>query len=186
MSRSLQYTVLLISVLIPLLVGVMLFLPGKLSFGGNWNLMLPHINGSINTITTLVLTFGFIMIRNGKINLHKGAMSTAFFLGVIFLISYILYHSTATSTVYGDIDGNGILEGQELVLVGSARMVYLLILLSHIVFAIAVVPIVLLAFYFALTNKIERHKKIVRYTLPIWLYVSLSGVAVYFMIRPYY
>lgn len=186
MSRGVQYIILLVSVIIPFIVGILIFVPGKLDINGNWNLVLPHINGSINTITTLVLLFGFLMIRSKKVDLHKGAMSTAFFLGLIFLISYLLYHSTAASTIYGDINKNGVLDDNEALLVGSTRMVYLIILLSHIAFAAIVVPFILFAFYFALTNKIEKHKKTVRFTLPIWLYVSVSGVVVYFMIRPYY
>jgi len=186
MSKSVQYIILLVSIIIPLIVGFFLFLPGKFTLQGNWNLLLPHINGTINTITALVLVLGFIMIRNGKVDLHKGAMSTAFMLGVIFLVSYLLYHSTTESTVFGDTDGNGILEDQEALNVGTTRMVYLFILLSHITFAVIVIPFILIAFYFALTDKIEKHKKTVRFTLPIWLYVSVSGVVVYLMIRPYY
>jgi len=118
--------------------------------------------------------------------LHKKAMSTAFFLGVLFLISYILYHSTTSSTLFGDINHDGNLDEDEATLVGSLRLIYLLVLLSHILLAIIVVPFVLFAFYFALTEKIDKHKRIVRFTLPIWLYVSVSGVVVYLLIRPYY
>ncbi len=113
-------------------------------------------------------------------------MTTAFFLGILFLISYILYHSTTSSTIFGDVNRDGILDEAETVLAGGMRSIYLLILLSHILLAIIVVPLVLFAFYFALTDKFDKHKKIVRFTLPIWLYVSVSGVAVYLLIRPYY
>jgi putative membrane protein len=186
MSKSARYIILTASIIIPLIVGILLFLPGKSTFEGNWNLLLPHINGTINTVTALMLVLGFIMIRNGKVDLHKSAMSTAFILGAIFLVSYLLYHSTAESTVFGDMNGNGILEDQEAASVGAVRTVYLFILLSHIAFAVIVVPFVLFAFFFALTDKIEKHKKTVRFALPIWLYVSVSGVVVYLMIRPYY
>jgi putative membrane protein len=176
----------LLSVLVPLVVILLLFLPGKASIHGNWIRALPHINGSINTITTFVLLFGFIMIKSKYVALHKRAMTTAFILGVIFLGSYVIYHSTSDSTVFGDLDRNGLLDDQEKLQVGPLRLVYLFILLSHILFAVIVVPFVLFAFYFALTNRFEKHKKIVRYTLPIWLYVSITGVIVYLLIRPYY
>lgn len=186
MPKKIQNIILFFSVVIPLTVALLLFIPGKLSVTGDWNLYLPHINGSINTITSLVLLFGFIMIKRENRELHKKAMITAFFLGVLFLISYILYHSTTSSTIFGDVNHDGILDQDETSLIGSARSIYLLILLSHILLAIVVVPLVLFAYYFALTDRLDKHKRIVRFTLPIWLYVSVSGVVVYLLIRPYY
>lgn len=186
MPKKIQNIILFLSIVIPLTVALLLFIPGKLSVSGNWNLYLPHINGSINSITSLVLLFGFLMIKKDKQDLHKKAMITAFFLGVLFLISYIMYHSTTSSTIFGDLNRDGILDEDETLLAGSVRSVYLLILLSHILLAIIVVPLILFAFYFALTDKFDKHKRIVRFTLPIWLYVSVSGVVVYLLIRPYY
>ena len=186
MPKKIQNIFLFLSIFIPLIVAILLFIPGKLSISGNWNLFLPHVNGSINTITSIVLLFGFVMIKNQNKALHKKAMSTAFFLGVLFLISYILYHSTTSSIIFGDLNHDGNLDEEEDTLVGSLRMIYLLILLSHILMAIVVVPFVLFAFYFSLTEKIDKHKRIVRFTLPIWLYVSVSGVVVYLLCRPYY
>lgn len=186
MPRKIQNIILFLSIFIPLVVAFLLFMPTRLTISGNWNLLLPHINGSINTITSLVLLFGFFMIKKQNRSLHKKAMSTAFFLGVLFLISYILYHSTTPSTVFGDINHDGLLDNEESLLIGSKRLVYLIILLSHILLAIIVVPFVLFAFYFALSEKFDKHKKIVKFTLPIWLYVSVSGVVVYLLIRPYY
>lgn len=188
MSSEISYRViiLVLSVLIPLAVGLLLFMPEKVTTEGNWNLLLPHVHGILNAITTLVLLFGYIMIRNKNITWHKSAMSIAFALGVIFLVSYLIYHSTSESTIFGDVNGDGMLDEQEKALTGSARGIYLFILLSHILLAVIVVPLVLFAFYFALTDKIVKHKKIVRFTLPVWMYVSVTGVLVYLMIRPYY
>ena len=186
MPKKIQNIILFLSIIIPLIVALLLFTPEKLVVSGNWNLYLPHINASINTITSFVLLFGFIMIKRQNRDMHKKAMTTAFFLGILFLISYILYHSTTSSTIFGDVNRDGILDEAETVLAGGMRSIYLLILLSHILLAIIVVPLVLFAFYFALTDKFDKHKKIVRFTLPIWLYVSVSGVVVYLLIRPYY
>jgi putative membrane protein len=186
MSKKATYIILLFSVLVPFIVAFLLFIPGKISMNGNWQMALPHLNGIINTITAIILVFGFIMIRNKRIEIHKRAMSGAFILGVMFLASYLIYHSTSDSAVFGDVNSNGLLEDNEAEQVGSMRMIYLFILLSHIFFAVLVVPFVLFAFYFALTDKIEKHRNTVRFTLPIWLYVSISGVVVYLLIRPYY
>ena len=188
MSKEINYRIIILflSMLIPIIVMLLLFMPDKMSLNGNWQLALPHVNGIINTVTAVILVFGFIMIRNKRIEIHKRAMSSAFFLGVLFLVSYLIYHSTSDSTVFGDVNGDGFLDNNEAEQVGSIRMIYLFVLLSHIFLAVIVVPFVLFAFYFALTDKIEKHKKTVRFTLPIWLYVSVSGVLVYLMIKPYY
>ena len=188
MSRAIPFPfiILVLSVLIPLVVGILLFIPAKVILEGDWNTFLPHVNGALNTITSMVLILGFVMIRRKNKTLHKSAMGIAFALGVLFLISYLIYHSTSESTLFGDLNRDGLLDDQESALAGTSRMIYLSILLSHILLAIIVVPFVLFAFYFALTERIEKHKRIVRFTLPIWLYVSVSGVLVYLMIRPYY
>ncbi len=185
-EKKLNLLIIIVSVLVPVIVAVLLFMPNKSGISGNWIGLLPHLNAVINTVTTLVLLTGFVMIRKKKIRYHKLAMSTAFFLGILFLISYITYHSTSPSTVYGDVNQDGVLGINEARQIGVMRTVYLSILVSHIILAAVVVPFVLFAFYFALTQKFEHHKKTVRFTLPVWLYVSVSGVVVYLMISPYY
>lgn len=176
----------ILSVAIPLAVALLLFSPNKLALEGGWVDFLPHLNGIINSATSLALIAGIIFIKQKKIKYHKTAMLIAFVLGAIFLVSYVIYHSSAESTVFGDINGNGILEESEAQSIGSMRAIYLVILITHIILAAVVVPFVLLALYFALTDKIERHRKIVRFAFPIWLYVSVTGVIVYLMISQYY
>lgn len=176
----------ILSIVVPLAVAVLLFMPYRLKLGSNWVNLLPHLNAMLNTTTAVALLTGFVFIKNKKVAYHRYAMSIAFSLGTLFLISYILYHSAAPNTVFGDINGNNILEEEEVLQVGMARTVYLVILLSHILLAAIVVPLVLLAVYYALSNKITRHKKIVKYTFPIWMFVSVSGVIVYLLISPYY
>lgn len=176
----------ILSVVIPVAVAALLFSPTKLQLEGGWVEFLPHMNGMINTATSLALIAGLVFIKQKKIKYHKSAMLIAFTLGALFLISYIIYHSSADSTVFGDVDGNGVLDAAEASQIGNARLVYLGILISHIILAAVVVPFVLLALYFALSDKIAKHKKIVRYAYPIWLYVSVTGVIVYLMISPYY
>jgi putative membrane protein len=179
-------TILVISVIIPLVVAILLFMPEKFITRGEWIKILPHLNGLINTLTTGILLIGFIFIKSGKIKQHKISMITAFSLGVAFLISYLIYHSTSSSTVFGDSNGNRILELEEASKIGPWRYIYLAILTSHILLAIVVVPFVLFSLYYAFTSRFDLHKKTVRYTLPVWLYVSITGVIVYLMINPYY
>lgn len=159
------------SIAIPLAVAVLLSLPTKLSLG-EWVYTLPHAIGIVNTLTSLCLIVAFVAVKRGNIKLHQQMNSSAFVLGALFLVMYVLYHASAESTAYG---------GE-----GGLRYVYYVLLISHILLSIGVVPLVLLAFFYALNGMIEKHKRIVKYTFPIWLYVSVTGVAVYLMISPYY
>lgn len=171
MKRS-YITIIVLSIVIPVAVGILLFKPAKEVEQAAWVSYLPALNAVINTATSLLLIAGFYFIRNKNVAYHKASMISAFCLGSLFLVFYVIYHSMADSTSFG---------GE-----GWIRSVYYFLLLSHILLAIIVVPFVLFAFYFALTNRIERHKKIVKFTLPIWLYVSITGVLVYLLISPYY
>lgn len=184
-NKSYLRFIYIVSIAVPALVAVLLFSPLKFEMA-EWVKYLPTLNAILNSTTSVLLIAAFFAIRAKKINLHRNLMLTSLALGALFLISYVLYHSTSESTVFGDIDHNGILDEDEAVTVGSSRVIYLSVLLSHIGFSIVVVPFVLMAFYYALSDQISRHKKIVKFTYPIWLYVSLTGVLVYLMIRPYY
>ncbi len=176
----------ILSVAIPVVVAILLFMPSKVDVKSGWVSVLPHLNALLNSTTAIALVIGFIFIKKKQVAYHKLCMLIAFSLGTLFLISYVIYHASAPSTVFGDINGNGILEEVELLQLGSMRTIYLVILLSHILLAIVVVPFVLIALFHALSNRFDRHKKIVKYTLPIWLFVSISGVVVYLLISPYY
>lgn len=176
-----------LSIAIPVVVAVLIFAPEKIEGAGDWVYILPHLNATFNSITTVVLLLGLYFIKRKNIVAHKSMMSIAFTLGSLFLVSYVIYHATADSTVYGDIDGNGVLdEAEKTSKLMFWRGFYMGILLTHILLAAIVVPFVLFAFYYALTDKIEKHKKIVKWTFPIWLYVSITGVVVYAMVSQYY
>lgn len=176
----------ILSVVIPVVVALLLFSPTKLDVDNQWIYFLPHLNAVINTATAMALIAGLIFIRRKNIRYHRTAMTTAFILGTVFLVSYVIYHSSVESTVFGDLDKNGVVDHQEAAAIGMMRTVYLIILVSHIVLAAIVVPFVLLAMYFALTEKYTKHRKVVKFGYPIWLYVSVTGVIVYLMISPYY
>ena len=163
----------IISILIPVVVAILLFIPkGDPDQVQSWIYNLPFFNAIINTLTAILLMLGVFFVKRKLVLQHKISMISAFILGSIFLVFYVIYHSNATSTTFG---------GE-----GNIRYVYYFFLISHVLLAMVVVPLVLSAIYFAVSSKIERHKKIVKYTYPVWLYVSITGVIVYMMISPYY
>lgn len=180
------FVLILISVIVPAVVALLLFTNNKTGSATGWISYLPHFHAAVNALTVILLITGYTMIKMKKIRWHRMIMTTSFIMGILFLVSYLLYHSSAPPAVFGDINHDGFLDINEANIVGNTRNIYLLILLSHIVLAALVVPFVLLAFYFALTRKFNRHKKIVKFALPVWLYVSVTGVIVYLMISPYY
>ncbi|MDB9791590.1 MAG: DUF420 domain-containing protein [Bacteroidia bacterium] len=133
---------------------------------------LPLLHAIINGTCAVLLIFSLRAIKAGKVDLHKKINLSTFGLSAVFLISYVTYHFFVPETSYG---GDGIL-----------KTFYYFILLTHIPLAAAVLPLILLSFWYALTGKIDKHKKIVRFTYPIWLYVAVTGVLVYMMISPFY
>jgi len=171
-EEKVQNWIVFISVLIPLAVAVLLFMPAKITSLGDWVFFLPHLNAVINTAASLALILAIFFVKQKKYKLHGATMSVAFVLGAIFLVSYVIYHASAESTSFG---GEGLIS-----------YVYYFLLITHILFAaIALFPI-LFAYYYGYTDQREKHRKIVKFAYPIWLYVSVTGVVVYLMISPYY
>lgn len=162
----------LIAIAVPVVVAVLLFMPTKIDVASDWVYFLPHLNAVINTAASIALMVGVIFIKKGNIEYHRAAMTTAFVLGAIFLVSYVVYHATAESTSFG---GEGLI-----------RNVYYFILITHIILAAVALFPILLAYYYGHTDQIEKHRKVVKFAFPIWLYVTVSGVLVYLMISPYY
>lgn len=132
----------------------------------------PAINASLNSMVSILLLLALWFIKNKNIAAHKLCTLTATALSVLFLLSYVFYHNIADSTKYG---GEGALRG-----------IYFFILLTHIFLAAAVFPFILMTLYRALTDQFEKHRKIAKYTWYVWFYVSVTGVLVYLMIKPYY
>lgn len=118
--------------------------------------------------------------------MHKRINVLTFCLSALFLVSYIFFHWIAPETIYGDLDHNGKLSAMELAAIGNVRTIYLIILTSHIILAAGVLPLILLSFYRGLQMQVAKHKKLVRWTFPIWFYVTVTGVIVYLLISPYY
>ncbi len=147
---------------------------------------LPLLNAFLNGSCSVLLIASLWAIKKRNIELHKKLNLTAFLLSSLFLISYVTAHYFIPDTKFGDVDHNGVLEEMELVAVSGIRPIYLVILLSHIFLAVIVLPMILLSFYYALKDDRVKHKKITRFSYPIWLYVTLTGVVVYALISPYY
>ena len=187
LEQRFRFSIILVSILIPVAVAILFSVKLK-DFGLEVEPLsfLPPIYASINGITAILLLMGVIAIKNGNRKVHQRFMTTAIACSVVFLVMYVAYHMTADSTVYGDIDHNGILDTKERTNAGSMRNVYLFILLSHILLSIIIIPLVLVTYVRALSNNFDKHKKLAKITFPLWLYVAVTGVVVYLMISPYY
>lgn len=134
--------------------------------------MLPSIYAGINGLTAIVLIVAVVAIKNKNRKLHENLMKFAIALSVMFLVMYVAYHMTSDSTKFG---------GE-----GAVKYIYYFFLITHILLSVVIIPFVLITYVRAITNNIERHKKIAKITFPLWLYVAVTGVIVYFMISPYY
>lgn len=152
----------------------------------NFIYKLPMLNAFLNGTCSVLLVFSLLAIKNKKIELHKKLNLTAFIFSTLFLLSYVTAHYFIPDTKYGDIDHDGIMSVAESAAVSYIKPLYIIILLTHIFLAVIVFPMILLSFYFGLTNQQEKHKKLTRFSYPIWLYVTVSGVVVYLMISPFY
>lgn len=133
---------------------------------------LPLLHAWINGTCSVLLIISYLAIRRKKVSLHKKLNVTAFILSALFIASYVTYHWLANETTFPKDN--------------SLRPVYLFILITHISFSAIVLPLILLSFYHGLKNNVAKHRKLTRFSFPIWLYVTLTGVIVYLMISPYY
>jgi uncharacterized membrane protein YozB (DUF420 family) len=133
---------------------------------------LPLVNASLNGVATVLLIVGYICIRRRRITAHRTAMVAAFITSVLFLISYVTYHAHAGSRPF---------PGQ-----GPIRVVYFVILISHIILAATIPPLAGVTLWRAYRRRFDRHMKIARWTLPLWLYVSVTGIVVYLMLYQLY
>ncbi len=151
-----------------------------------WIYQLPALNAIFNGSCAILLIISLLAIKQKNIALHKKLNLTAFVLSCLFLVSYVTAHYFIPDTKYGDTNHNGIMEEAEKLAVSGIKPFYLILLLTHILLAIVVLPLVLTSFYYGLSDQREKHKGLTRFSYPIWLYVTISGVIVYLMISPYY
>lgn len=171
-ERNFTPIIVLLTIVINALVAFLYFMPKYETLSDVDLTILPFLNAVFNSFTFVFLVAALVMIKQKNIKLHKRFILAAFTTTALFLVSYVTYHGMAESTAFG---------GE-----GAIRYVYYFILLTHIVLSAAIVPLALVTVARGLNMKVEKHRKIARWTMPIWLYVSLTGVVVYIMISPYY
>ncbi len=172
-EKSLSLVIYALSLVICLAVAFLIYFPQALSVGGGLDVSyLPRFHAFLNGSCTLLLIAGYVAVRRKQYNIHRTLMVACFLLSSIFLVSYVVYHSQAPATKFG---GEGII-----------RPIYFTILITHIVLAAAILPLALFTISRSWRGEFAKHKKIARITLPIWIYVTATGVIVYFMIAPYY
>ncbi|MCE7862465.1 MAG: DUF420 domain-containing protein [Bacteroidetes bacterium CHB5] len=160
--------IIVLSVILPVAVAALF----RIKIPGYDFSFLPPIYATTNGLTAILLIAAVISIKRKNRKLHETLIKICMGLSAAFLVMYVMYHMTSDSTVYGGT--------------GGWRIFYLVILISHIVLSVVVVPLVLFTFSRALSGNFVRHKALAKFTFPIWLYVAISGVVVYIMISPYY
>jgi uncharacterized membrane protein YozB (DUF420 family) len=133
---------------------------------------LPALNATLNGLSAILLTTGYLLIRRGRRDLHKRCMLAALATSALFLVSYVIYHLNIGSRPF---------PGQ-----GSIRLVYFVILITHVILAAAILPLALITTARGLKDQYDRHVRIARWTLPLWLYVSVTGVVIYLMLYQFY
>lgn len=129
---------------------------------------LPALNAALNATSGVLLIIGWVMIKTGRIGAHKIFMGSAFGVSTLFLVSYLIYHAQVGSVPYTGT--------------GSIRAIYFVILITHIILAAVTLPLALVTIALALKGRFQTHRRVARWTLPIWLYVSVTGVIVYVML----
>jgi putative membrane protein len=158
-----------LSILIPTAVALLFSLPKVEGYDLTF---LPPIYATINGLTAICLVTAVVAIKNQKRKLHERLIKFCMVLSVLFLLMYVLYHLTSDETHFGGT--------------GAIKFIYLIILLTHILLSVVVIPFVLFTYSRALSGNFERHKRLAKITFPLWLYVAVTGVVVYLMISPYY
>lgn len=168
LERKYKPWIIAVSVAVPAAVAVLF----TVSIDGYDTSFLPPIYATMNGLTAVFLIAALVAIKNKQVTLHKRLTTAAIVFSALFLVMYVVYHSTSESTPYG---GEGWL-----------RPLYFFLLISHILLSLVIIPLVLVTYVRALAGSFDRHRKIARITFPIWLYVAVTGVVIYLMISPYY
>ena len=163
-----------LSIIIPIVVALLMLFPDVFHIESeNYDFSsLPFFHAILNGSTAVLLLTGFILIKTKKTNAHKLSLISAFVLSSVFLISYVTSKLTNDPVPFG---GEGFI-----------RITYFFVLITHIILSVAVLPLALFSIYRGITGEFDKHKKIVKWTFPIWMYVAITGVMVYIFMTPYY
>lgn len=171
-DRVMVPAILVVSILVPILVLILMYLPERYEVLGGAFKNFPLFHAVLNFFTALLLISGYYAMRIKELAWHRNLMISAFFLSAVFLVSYVISKISNEPVPYG---GEGVL-----------RYIYFFILITHILLSAIIVPLVLFTMYRGLTGEVEKHRKIARYTYPVWLYVAVTGVLVYLFMMPFY
>jgi putative membrane protein len=167
--KRLKLVIWTLSIVIPVVVALLF----GIRIEGYDTTFLPPTYATINGITAVLLLSALLAIKNKRVKLHENLVKLAILCSLLFLVGYVVYHITSEPTPYGD-------KGS------SLYLVYILLLISHILLSVVVIPLVLFTYLHAYLGNFEQHRKLAKITFPIWFYVAVSGVIVYLMISPYY
>lgn len=184
LEKKLNVAAYVISAVVLLLVGAMRRLP-KLDLGIDFS-FLPPVHATLNGMAAVCLVAALYFIKNKNMERHRNMIYAAMGFSALFLVSYVLYHSTTPEIIFGDADHSGALSDEERLAVGGTRTAYLVLLGTHIVLAGGILPFILLTFNRAFTQQYDRHKRMARWVFPLWLYVAITGPLCYLMLKPYY
>ncbi|MCC5916788.1 MAG: DUF420 domain-containing protein [Cryomorphaceae bacterium] len=173
-EKKVLTTIAILSIVVPVAVAILMILPesARLNIDSSVVESLPFFHAVLNGSTFLLLVIGGFFIKKKMIFQHRMVMGSAFILSAVFLISYVIAKLSNDPVPYG---GEGFM-----------RPLYYFILISHIILSVPVLPLAMLSIYRAYVNEIDKHKKLVKFTYPIWLYVAATGVLVYLFMAPYY
>lgn len=184
LEKRLNIAAYIVSAVVLLLVTAMRNFP-KLDLGVDFG-FLPPVHAVLNGTAAVCLIFALYYIKQKNVLAHRRMIYAALACSALFLLCYVLYHSTTAEIKFGDSDHNGLVDAAEIAAVGGMRGLYLIILITHITLAALILPFILLTFNRAFTNQFDRHKKMARWVYPIWLYVAITGPVCYLMLQPYY
>lgn len=172
-NKKVNIIIIVLSVIVASLVSVLTRVTLKGAEQLPWDVKLqPALHAILNSITAVSLMIGYIAVRMKNVKLHRIAMFTAFGVSGLFLLSYVTYHGLTDPTRFG---------GE-----GAIKIIYSFVLITHIILAAIIFPLILMTIHRAITNQIVLHKKLAAITFPIWLYVAITGVLVYILLSPYY
>ena len=161
-----------LSIIIPIVVALLMLFPTVFHIESENFSSLPFFHAILNGSTAVLLLTGFILIKNKKTKAHKISMMSAFVLSSVFLVSYVISKLTNDPVPFG---GEGFI-----------RITYFFVLITHIILSVAVLPLALFSIYRGITGEFDKHKRIVKWTFPIWMYVAITGVMVYLFMVPHY
>ena len=185
LSKKLGIIAWVLTAVVLALVGVMRKVSIPLPEGVSFT-FLPPVHAVLNSLVAIALVVAIVAIKQGKVSLHRNAIFAAMALSIGFLLCYVAYHFTTPETLYGDLNGDRIVDEAEKAAAGGMRPVYLILLLTHIVLAGVSLPFILFTFISGWTNRFTAHRRLVKWVFPMWLYVAVTGPICYLMLKPYY